>query len=219
MVEGLARRGVETHYFVRRDRLWSKVFNQSEGALFEQQMRHHGIHIHYHTEAVEILGNRRNKVTGVRLKTATHLRATCLRRHWCAAPLDLARTDILTDRAILADEYLESECDRRPLPPAIVPQRNDRWSGKHLADSLWPSAVATGRAAALNMVEKRTVYDKGTPFNVCMLFGLHVTAIGQINPDPRDEDGMEQAHNLSRGSFGSLVYLSTHVQQCVVGQR
>jgi hypothetical protein len=76
----------------------------------------------------------------------------------------------------------------------------DRWSGKHLADSLWPSAVATGRAAALNMVGKQIAYDKGTPFNVCLLFGLHITAIGQINPDPRDEDGLEQAQHLSRGS-------------------
>ncbi|MCO5198971.1 MAG: FAD-dependent oxidoreductase [Anaerolineae bacterium] len=201
MVEGLARRGVETHYFVRRDRLWSKVFNQSEGALLEQQMRHHGIHIHYHTEAVEILGNRRNKVTGVRLKNGNTFACDLFGVAIGVRPqLDLVRgTDILTDRAILVDEYLESNVTG-VFAAGDCAQVYDRWSGKHLADSLWPSAVAIGRAAALNMVGKRTVYDKGTPFNVCMLFGLHVTAIGQINPDPRDEDGMEQAHNLSRGS-------------------
>lgn len=201
MVEGLARRGVETHYFVRRDRLWSKVFNEREGAMLEQQMRHHGIHIHYHTEAVEILGNRRNKVNGVRLKNGDTFACDLVGVAIGVRPqLDLiGDTGILTDRAILVDEYLESNV------PGIFAagdcaQVYDRWSGQHLADSLWPSAVATGRAAALNMVGKQIAYDKGTPFNVCMLFGLHITAIGQANPDPRDDEGLEQAQHLSRGS-------------------
>ncbi|MCA9977878.1 MAG: hypothetical protein KC413_19090, partial [Anaerolineales bacterium] len=77
----------------------------------------------------------------------------------------------------------------------------DRWTDQHMLDILWPSAVAEGHAAALNMCGQPTPYEKGSPFNACLLFGLHITTMGQINPRPDDnDDGPEVFQYLSRGS-------------------
>ena len=39
MTEGLSHHGVDTHYFLRRDRLWGKVFNDAEAKMLEKRMR------------------------------------------------------------------------------------------------------------------------------------------------------------------------------------
>jgi NAD(P)H-nitrite reductase large subunit len=201
MAEGIARRGVETHYFVRRDRLWSRVFNEQEGNLLARAIEHHGIHIHYNTEITAILGNRRNKVAAVQLQDGSPFACNVVGIAIGVKPYFelVADTVVETDRGILVDEYLESRVPN-VFAAGDCAQIYDRWSGKHLSDSLWPSAVASGRAAALNMVGNKTPYIKGVPFNVCMLFGLHVTSIGQVNPRPQEGDGLLQTQHLSRGS-------------------
>ncbi|MCB8943820.1 MAG: NAD(P)/FAD-dependent oxidoreductase [Ardenticatenaceae bacterium] len=213
MVEGLAAQGVETHYLVRGDSLWGKVFNEAESRLVEEKMHHHGVIIHYRTEVSEILGNWRGKVRAVRLKSGEELKcdlfgvAIGVKPHlnW------LKGSPISMERAILVDEFLQTN-----VPDVYAAgdcaQVWDRWTEQYLQDVLWPSAVAQGRAAGLNMVsqvarpggrpqqDQRTPYQKGTPFNVCLLFGLHITVIGQINPSREAEDEFAEVQAMSRGS-------------------
>ncbi|MCP5094812.1 MAG: NAD(P)/FAD-dependent oxidoreductase [Chloroflexi bacterium] len=202
MTEGLAHRGVETHYFLRRDRLWGKVFNDAEAKLLEKKMKAHHVHIHYNTEVVEILGNRRGKVRGVRLKDDTEFKCDLVGVGIGVKPLlDLTKeTRIETDRAILVNEYLQTNV-RHIYAAGDCAQVYDRWTQRHMMDVLWPSAVAEGNAAALNMVGKPYAYQKGSPFNACLLFGLHIATIGQINPR-RDDNGDEPEilQHVSRGS-------------------
>jgi len=201
MVEGLVQRGVDTHYFLRRDRLWSQVFNEAESQLLAEKMHHHGVHIHTRTEATEILGNWRHKVRAVRLKNGDEFKCNLFGVAIGVKPqLELVKnTSLQTDRAILVNEYMQSS-----VPDVYAAgdcaQVYDRWSGQHMLDVLWPSAVAEGRAAGMNMVGQTTPYSKGIPFNACLLFGLHITIIGQINPDRQAEDDFAEIQHLSRGS-------------------
>ncbi|MCB8966659.1 MAG: NAD(P)/FAD-dependent oxidoreductase [Ardenticatenaceae bacterium] len=203
LAEGLAHQGVDTHYFLRRDRLWSQVFNETEAALVADKMRHHGITIHLHTEAAEILGDRRGRVRGVRLQNGDEFRCDLVGVAIGVRPqLELVEaTPIQTDRAILVDETLRSSAPN-VFAAGDCAQVYDRWSAKYMVDILWPSAIAEGRTAALNMVGKETLYRKGTPFNACLLFGLHITVIGQINPRPDEVDNVAvvQKRPLSRGA-------------------
>lgn len=202
MVEGLTHQGVETHYFLRRDRLWSRVFNDQEAAVLEAAIREHGATIHYHTEVSAIIPDRRDRrVAGVRLKNGDAFSCDLLGVAIGVIPqIDLvADTPIETDRAILVNEQM-----RTNVPGVYAAgdcaQVYDRWSGQHLLDILWPSAVAEGRAAGRNMAGRPVAYQKGTPFNVCLLFGLHVTAIGQVNPRHEGAQAVTPAEGLSRGS-------------------
>ena len=145
LTEGLLKQDVETHYFVRRDRLWGRVFNDDESKLLEEQMHHHGAHIHYNTEIEEILGDRRGRVRAVRLKDGSEFRCDCVGVAIGVNPvIDPVRdTPVAIDRGILVDETLRSS-----VPDIFAAgdcaQVYDRWTEAHTLDILWPSAVAEG---------------------------------------------------------------------------
>lgn len=202
MCEGLSRNGVDTHYFLRRDRLWSKVFNDTEAGLLEKRMREHHVNIHYNTEAVEILGDRKGRVRAVRLESGGEFTCDLVGVAIGVKPqIDLVKdTPIETDKAILVNEFLQSS-QHNVYAAGDCAQVYDRWTGQHTLDILWPSAVAEGHAAALNMCGQQLPYEKGSPFNACLLFGLHITTMGQINPRRDDsENEPEVLQYLSRGS-------------------
>ncbi len=197
--EGLAHQGVDTHYLVRGDQLWGKVFNVAEAKMLETRMIAHGVTIHYQTEVQEILGNWRGRVRGVVLRDGHEFKCDLVGVAIGVKPqLDMVQnTPIALDRGILVNEFLQSSV------PGIYAagdcaQVYDRWTQKHMLDILWPSAVAEGRAAGLNMTGHSYPYQKGAPFNACLLFGLHITTMGQVNPHPAETNAVFQ--HLSRGS-------------------
>lgn len=198
MADGLAHQGVETHYFVRKSALWSAVFNDSESRLLEHHMTAHGVTVHYNTEAAEILGDGQGRVAGVRLANGETFACDLLGAAIGVKPqwTIVQDTPIQTDRGILVNEYLETNA------PGIYAAGDcaqvwDRWTNKHMLDSLWPTAVASGRIAGANMAGAKQAYVKGTPFNACLLFGLHITAIGQLGAS--DDAEPEVVQHISRG--------------------
>lgn len=202
LAEGLAHRGIDTHYFLRRDRLWAQVFNDEEAALLEKKIKAHHVHIHYYTEAGEILGDRKGRVRAVRLKDGREFKCDLVGVAIGVKPLIdvVANSPIATDRAILVNERMETNV-ANVYAAGDCAQVYDRWTGKHMLDILWPSAVAEGNAAGLNMVGKPYDYQKGSPFNACLLFGLHITTMGQINP--RREETTDEPQILQHVSRGS----------------
>jgi NADPH-dependent 2,4-dienoyl-CoA reductase/sulfur reductase-like enzyme len=48
LVEGLRARGVKTHYFLRGERYWSNVLDETESRTVEQRLQHEKVHLHYH---------------------------------------------------------------------------------------------------------------------------------------------------------------------------
>jgi NAD(P)H-nitrite reductase large subunit len=201
MTEGFAAQGVETHYFVRRDRLWNRVFNPTEAEILQRKMEQHGVTIHYNCEVAAVEGSWRGRINRVQLKNGDYFNCDLLGVGIGVRPqLEvIAGSAILQDRAILVDEWLQTSA-HNVFAAGDCAQVYDRWSDRHLLDILWPSAVAEGRTAGLNMVGKRTAYRKGTPFNAALLFGLHITAIGQVNPTPAEGDGVEERQSWSRGA-------------------
>ena len=200
MAEGLAHHEVETYYFVRKTNLWSALFNDRESQLLEPQIQHHGVHLHYRTEIAEIIG-RRGHVEAVKTDRGEIIPCQIVGAAIGVRPnVTLAKgTPIAFERGILTDEYLQTNI------PGIYAagdcaQMFDVWSGEHRCDSLWPTAVASGRAAAANMAGANQPYRKGVPFNAALVFGLHVTAIGQVAAAGRDDLEVEELSFISRGS-------------------
>lgn len=212
MAEGLAHQGVETHYFLRRDRLWDRVFNDRESGILEERLHAHGIKVHPYTEISAIRPNRRGQVRGVTLSNSQEFDCDLVGVAIGVQPqFDLVQgSAIATERAILVNEYLETSAPDI-YAAGDCAQVYDRWTGRHTIDILWPSAVAQGRAAALNMLGLRQPYVKGTPFNACLLFGLHITAIGQVNPRPAADAAIIE-HTLSRGSSEVWFTFPRHYQ-------
>ncbi|MEJ2749011.1 MAG: FAD-dependent oxidoreductase, partial [Anaerolineae bacterium] len=168
---------------------------------------------HYNTEAVEILGDRKGRVRAVRLKDGGEFKCNIVGIAIGVKPqIDLAQnTPIETDRAILVNEFMQSS-QRNVYAAGDCAQVYDRWTNRHMLDILWPSAVAEGHAAGLNMCGQQTSYEKGSPFNACLLYGLHITTMGQINPrrDGDSDEGPEVMQYLSRGSSEVWYTYSRH---------
>lgn len=199
--EGLAANHVRTHYLLRRDRLWSAVFNDDEGQLLEEKIRSHGVKIHYHSELSEILG-KRGKVNAVRLTNGEIIRCDLVGIGiGVRAQLEMVQnTPIKVDRAILVDQFMRTNIPHI-YAAGDCAQVYDPWSETYNLDVLWPSAVAEGQAAGLNMTGHEHPYTKGIPFNACLLFGMHITVMGQINPRSDEADGeLNVVQHLSRGS-------------------
>ena len=204
LAEGFHHQRVRTHMLQRGARVWPRLFNAEESAIIEGQIRHEGIQLHCHEEVVEALG-RRGKLVGARLKSGKEMKCQLIGVAIGVRPnLSLVRDlPIRLDRGVLVDEHMQSSC-ANIFAAGDVAQVYDRWTGAHHLDILWPSAIAEGRQAGYNMAAAalgRTSprpYQKGTPFNAAMLFGLHLTVIGRVG-EGEAEDNTEVGY-LSRGS-------------------
>ncbi len=62
------------------------------------------------------------------------------------------------------------------------------------------SRIAAGAVAGANMAGAGQVYHKGTPFNACLLCGLHITVIGQVGTARDVDDETAVVQHLWRGA-------------------
>ena len=180
IVEGLQANGVKTHYFLRGDRYWGNVLDETESRIIENRLEEEGVKIHYRTEAEEIL-EKRGKVVGVRTKSGDQIKCNIVAYAIGIRPrIRLAESiGLQIERGILVNEFMQSS-----IPDIFaagdVAQVFDPYSGQYVIDSLWGPARLQGRAAGLAMIGEGVPYLKGVPFNVTRLAGLTTTIIGQV---------------------------------------
>lgn len=179
LVEGFHARGVHTHYLLRRERYWSALLSEEESRLIENRLEEMGVVLHHRTEVVALEGER-GRVRYARLNTGETLACDLVGVAIGVRPnLTLAKqAGLRCERGVLVDEYLRTSAPD-VYAAGDVAQIRDRWSGEYRLDSLWPSAIASGRAAGANMAGANEPYEKGVPFNVARLCGIMLTAIGQ----------------------------------------
>jgi NADPH-dependent 2,4-dienoyl-CoA reductase/sulfur reductase-like enzyme len=229
IAEGLAARGVETHYFMRKDRFWSQVLDPDESRLVEQGLIRHGIRLHFHTNVVRVLGQR-GRVKGVLTERGQSIACQIVGfAIGIRARVDLARAGGLNvDRGILTDEFLRtSAADVYAAGDAA--QVFDPASGKHTLESLWWMAEEQGRAAGSNMAGRPSPYLRGIPFNVTRVGGLIVTIVGHVGQGGEDADLVSIVHGDSetwRDGMDAFAVLSQSKtcrirlavgQDCLVG--
>jgi len=187
IVEGLRARRVRTHYFLRGERYWSNVLDETESRIVEHRLQEEGVQIHYHTELAEILG-KRGRVAGVLTQDGRHIDCELVAIAIGVRPRkDLAEVaGLAIERGILVDQYLQTSVPD-VFAAGDVAQVFDPFSGQAVLDTLWGAAVAQGRSAGRNMAGQVTPYRKSVPFNVTRLAGLTTTIIGAVGRG-RDED-------------------------------
>jgi NAD(P)H-nitrite reductase large subunit len=180
IVEGLVAKGVKTHYFLRGDRYWSNVLDETESSIVEQRLREEGVEIHHHTELEEIL-EKRGRVVGVRAKDGSLFKCDLVAIAIGIRPRKgLAEASGLeTDRGILVNEFLQTSAPDI-YAAGDVAQVFDPFSGKSILDSLWGPARDQGTTAGMNMCGLNKPYYKLVPFNVTRLANLTTTIIGLV---------------------------------------
>jgi NAD(P)H-nitrite reductase large subunit len=197
IAEGLAARGVETHYFMRKERFWSQVLDAEESRLVEAGLVRHGLRLHYHTHAVRVLGQR-GRVKGVLTERGESIACQMVGFAIGIGPrLDLARAaGLKVDRGILTDEYLRTSA-ADVFAAGDAAQIFDPASGKHSLESLWWMAEDQGRAAGTNMAGGASPYLRDIPFNVTRVGGMIVTIVGHVGQGGEDADLVSIVHGDS----------------------
>ena len=187
IVEGLVARGVKTHYFLRGDRYWHNVLDETESRIVERRLQEHGVHIHYRTEVDEIL-SRKGQVAGIRTKAGEMLRCNMVAIAIGIRPrINLAReSGLKVERGILVDEHLRTSA-ADIFAAGDVAQVYDPFTGKYIIDSLWGPARQQGAIAGRNMAGCREKYIKTVAFNVTRLAGLTTTIIGTVGKGKDDD--------------------------------
>lgn len=187
IVEGLVANGVKTHYFLRRDRYWHNVLDETESRIVEGRLEEHGVQIHYNTQLAEILGHK-GCVSGVRTQEGGIF--------WCnlvAVAIGIRprknlalESGLQVDRGILVDEHLRTSA-KDIFAAGDVAQVYDPITGNSILDSLWGPAREQGSIAGINMTGIQSVYSKPVAFNVTRLAGLTTTIIGRVGHGEDDD--------------------------------
>ena len=147
LVEGLRAHNVHVHYFMRGERFWRSVLDESESRMVEQRLADEGVTIHYHTEVARILGKQnwlgKPRVAGVETTEGQIVPCQLVGAAIGVRPrLDLAAgAGIQTDRGILVNDRLETTV------PGIyaagdVAQVRDPLTGRAQLDVLWPATAS-----------------------------------------------------------------------------
>lgn len=196
MVEGLVSLGVKTHYFLRGDRYWGNVLDETESHIVEHRLQEEGVKIHYHTEIEAILsknsglfGRGELQVSGVKTKAGATIPCELVGVAVGVGPrLELAQAaGLKIEKGVVVDERMQTS---HPdiYAAGDVAQVRDPMTGKPVMDVLWPTAREQGRVAGANMAGVPTVYKKDIPLNVTRLAGLTTTIIGAIGGQTPDND-------------------------------
>lgn len=206
LVEGLRARGMTVYYFMRGDRYWANVLDETESRLVEDRLRDEGVIIYTRTQIKQALG-KREKLIGVETLTGETLKCAVLAAAIGVKPrLELAHTaNLRLDRGLLVDEYLRTSAPD-VYAAGDVAQVYDPRSGRAVLDVLWSTAQAQGRAAGFNMAGAAQPYVKRVAMNVTQLAGLVTTIIGAVGGG-HDEDlltisrGDSEAWRLPTGAW------------------
>jgi len=187
LVEGLNARGVRVHYFLRGDRYWSNVLDETESRIVEGRLKAEGVIIHYHTQIKQAMG-KHDTLVGVETTTGEVVRCHILGVAIGVRPrtevAQLARLKL--ERGIEVNEFMQTSAPD-VFAAGDVAEVYDSRSKRATLDTLWSTALAQGQAAGVNLAGVQTPYAKGVSFNVTRLAGLTTTIIGGIGSG-RDED-------------------------------
>jgi NAD(P)H-nitrite reductase large subunit len=180
IVEGLVARGVKVHYFLRGDRYWSNVLDETESRIVEHRLKEDKVHIHFQTEMEEIL-TKGGRVIGVRTRDGRQIPCGIVAIAIGVQPrkeLGVA-SGLKAERGLVVDEYL---CSSAPdvFAAGDVAQVVDSADGQVTLNTLWGLARDQGQIAGMNMAGKSTRYSQPVPFNVTRLACLTTTIIGKV---------------------------------------
>jgi NAD(P)H-nitrite reductase large subunit len=189
LAEGLNARRMKVHYFLRGDRYWSDVLDETESRIVMERLRHEGVILHTNTQVKQALGSR-GYVTGVETQAGEIIPCQMLAVAIGVRPrADLARqAGLKVDKGIVVNEYLQTSA------PGVFAAGDVAQVGSAALDVLWPTALAQGRVAGANLAGERVAYIKGIACNVTMLTGLKVTIIGRLG---KGKEGSQDQDTVS----------------------
>lgn len=201
LAEGLVAQGMKVRYFLRGDRFWASMLDETESRLVERGLAAEGIVLHYKTQIAQAEGRRgalRSVVTLAGKRYPCRVLGSAI---GLASNLELATAaGLATDKGILVDETLQSSA-ADIFAAGDVAQVRDPDTGTTWIETLWPVARMEGALAGANMAGVRTICRRPVPFNVVRIGGITTCTLGEVERG-RDEDLISLRYNDRRAWQG-----------------
>jgi nitrite reductase (NADH) large subunit len=199
LVEGLAALGLRTHYFLRGDRYWSSVLDETESKIVEERLKEDGVVVHYNTRVSEILG-KENRLVGVKMADGKIIECQILAFAIGIRPRkELAQiSGLAVGRGVLVNDRLQTS-NPDIFAAGDVAQVIDSEHPDGLLESLWSPAILHGQVAGLNMVGRISPLCRPTAVNVTRLAGLITTIIGQVGENEEKVKSDRDLNSIMRG--------------------
>jgi nitrite reductase (NADH) large subunit len=176
----LARLGLDVTVLERADRLLSRNIDARASQLVHQHLGRTGVHVRYGVTAAALEG--RATLEQVRLSDGSVLPAGIFLAAIGITPnTDLAATaGLAVDRGIVVDDRM-----RTSAPGVYAVGDAAQHDGQVLG--LWPVATKQAEVAAANLLGEDAILEADLPAMILKGVGLELSAIGRVEPGPRDQ--------------------------------
>ena len=180
MCEMLRLAGLSVSLVIREPHYWDPILDGPSGRMVESALEKGGVKIFRNAEVAEVDGI--DSVNGVKLKDSTQIPCDMIIAGlgvFC--PFDFAKeAGILTNRGILANEYLETN-----VPDVWVAGDAAEFKDLILEENVqlgnWVNAQAHGRIAGANMAGEKKPF-RLVSFYTTQGFGITIGFVGDIRP-------------------------------------
>lgn len=188
--ESLHDLGIQVTIVELADRILSMAFDETASRIITRRLEEIGIQIITSNTAEEVLRQRDNQVSGVRLRDGTVVSSQAAVVAIGVAPnLEVVRdTEVQCRRGILVDEFMETNVPG-VFAAGDVAEARDWHFAEWRVVPIWPNAYKQGQVAGRNIVGQRISFSGSIPMNSIAFYGIPTMSVGVINPPP--EGGYE----------------------------
>jgi len=211
IARALRIRGAEVQVVEFFDRLLPRQLDPAAAAVLKVQIEKTGISVRLGAVSREILGGA--EVRGIRFESGDEIEADLIIAAAGVKPeVGLAKdAGLAVERGVIVDDRLRAS---RPgiFAAGDVAEHQGRVYG------IIPASFEQARAAAYNMLGLDMPYGGTVPSNTLKVAGLHVTSVGEVNPDGRGyeilvrtspDEGLYKKIILKEGRLVGAIWMGT----------
>jgi len=183
LAEMLHTRKIPVKMLVREDVFWGNVLPKPEADLISKHIEKHGIELVYNTELDEIIGDENNRVQKIVTKKDEEIRCDFVGITTGVKPtIDFLKDSAIeTDKGILVNEYLETNCKDIYAIGDCAQQRN-AIGRRQAIEAVWYTGRMMGETLAQTICGNKTAYKPGNWFNSAKFFDIEYQTYGWVFP-------------------------------------
>lgn len=173
----LQERGAQVTMLEIKDTVLPGVFDPDMAALIHQRLLEHGVEVRLNEGLVEIVGDPVEGVRTSRGEIPCDTVVLAMGRGPNVDFVDPGQVPLGAGGGILVDEYLQATDGVYAAGDCA-----EAWDlfGKRAINGVVPTAIETGRLAALNMLGRRIPYPGSINANVLIVFGRAYFSLGSL---------------------------------------
>jgi NADH oxidase (H2O2-forming) len=182
MAEMLLTRKIEVHFLVRETRFWNGVLpNEDSHLIMDHLKKHHGLHMHYEEELVEIYTNENDEAIGVLTKGGQKIDCEFVGLTAGVSPnVDFIKSSgIEINRGVMVNRLLETSAKDVYAIGDCAEARKPHFN-RRAVEQVWYTGKFMGETISHTLTGNPTEYDPGYWFNSAKFFDIEYQTYGDV---------------------------------------